>query len=145
MEQNLLLSERLNELMSDNSINTDRVAIAIGVSEETVRYWKNGQHNIYLSNLIKLADYFSCSLDFLVGKSDILLDYIPKICPPFYQRLRELMEIKRISRYKLVKDTNIYDSYFTNWKKGSDVHVFTLFTLADVLNCSLDFLIGRDQ
>jgi transcriptional regulator with XRE-family HTH domain len=54
------------------------------------------------------------------------------------------MKEKQITRYNLVKNTNIYDSYFSNWKNGSDVNILTLIRLADYLDCSIDYLVGRN-
>ena len=54
----------------DKGVNTVSLAAAIGVSDETVRRWKNGERDILLSQLVKLVDYFQCSLDFLTGRSD---------------------------------------------------------------------------
>lgn len=139
-------SERLKELMIDHSnLTAETLSQQLGVSDETVRLWKNGQRYISLSQLIKLADYLNCSIDYLAGRSNNVLDFTPKNCLPFYPRLREVMVEKKITRYELVKNTRIYDSYFSNWKNGSDIHILTLVLLADYLDCSIDYLIGRDN
>ena len=70
MENKNVFHERLTELMIEKGVNTVSLALALGVSDETVRRWKNGQRYILLSQLVKLADYFQCSLDFLAGRSD---------------------------------------------------------------------------
>ena len=75
MENKNIFHERLTELMIEKGLNTVSLAAAIGVSDETVRRWKNGERDILLSQLVKLADYFHCSLDFLAGRSDVVLDY----------------------------------------------------------------------
>ena len=64
MENKDIFHERLTELMIEKGLNTVSLAAAIGVSDETVRRWKNGQRDILLSQLAKVADYFHCSLDF---------------------------------------------------------------------------------
>lgn len=139
-------SERLKELMVDHeNITAEALSQQLGVSDETIRLWKNGQRYISLSQLVKLADYLKCSVDYLAGRSNDVLDFIPKNCPPFYHRLREVMSEKKITRYELVKNTRIYDSYFSNWKNGADIHILTLVLLADYLDCSIDYLIGREN
>ena len=56
-------------------MDTDHgIAVCAAVSDETVRRWKNGERDILLSQLVKLADYFQCSLDFLAGRSETVLD-----------------------------------------------------------------------
>lgn len=145
MQKDNLFQERLTELMTENGVNTVTLSSALGVSAETIRRWKNGERLILLPHLINLADYFKCSIDFLVGRTETVLDFNIQKTPPFYERLRFIMEEKGISRYKLVKDLSIYDSYFTNWKQGKNPNILTLIMLADYFNITVDYLIGRDQ
>ena len=130
MENKNIFHERLTELMIEKGVNTVSLAAAIGVSDETVRRWKNGERDILLSQLVKLADYFQCSLDFLAGRSDTVLDYLVREMPPFYDSLRAVMKEKGVTRYRLVKDLPIYDGYFTNWKKGKSPNIFDYFFCA---------------
>lgn len=145
MQKSYSFQERLSELMTEKGLNTVSLSREIGVSDETVRRWKNGQRSILLSQMLKLADYFECSLDYLAGRSDICLDYSVCDIPPFYDRLRFVMNEKSVSRYRLVKDLPIYDSYFTNWKQGKSPNLLTLIALADYLDVSIDYLVGREN
>lgn len=136
--------ERLSELMFDQNVSSKQLSEAVKVNVTTVCRWKRGTIKIFLSNLIKLAEYLNCSIEFLVGRTEKVIDFIPKACQPFYERLRAVMEEKHISRYRIVKDTRIGDDYFTTWKKGSDPHVLCLIELTQYLNCTIDYLIGRE-
>lgn len=140
-------SERLTELISgsEKNIKSDLLGEAIGVSGQTVRAWCSGSQQISLKNLLKLADYFNCSLDFIVGRTDIFLDYTPRECPPFYQRFRNVLNEKGKTRYRVNKETKIKDSYFTKWSKGTDPHVFSLIEMANYLDITIDYLVGRDR
>ncbi len=141
-----LFNERLNEIMEERGITPKQLSEATSISIKSIYSWKkNESFKIYLSNLIKLCNALSCSLDFLVGRSETILDYTPKECPPFYDRLREIMEKQGITRYRLVKETKIYDNYFTVWKSGRDPQLYTLIELANYLKCSLDYLVGMDR
>ncbi|MCL2774574.1 MAG: helix-turn-helix transcriptional regulator [Oscillospiraceae bacterium] len=46
------------------------LARKFNVAESTVSMWENGARNPEMTTLIKLAEFFRCSVDFLVGKSD---------------------------------------------------------------------------
>ena len=138
-------AENLNDLMFDAKITAEQLSAAIGAGLTTVNRWKRDASKIRLSHLLKLADFFACSLDFLTGRSDTELDYTPLQCPPFFEQLRLVMEKYQVTRYRIVKDTKIYDSYFTNWKNGADPHILTLIDLANYFNCSVDSLVGRDK
>lgn len=142
----IILSERLNDIMEERRVTPKQLSQSTGISIQSIYSWKKGEsYKIYLSNLLKLCDVLKCSLDFLVGRTETILDYTPKQCPPFYERLREIMEAKRITRYRIVKETKIYDNYFTVWKNGRDPQLYTLIELANYLGCTLDYLVGRDR
>ena len=145
MENKNVFHERLTELMIEKGVNTVSLAAAIGVSDETVRRWKNGERDILLSQLVKLADYFQCSLDFLTGRSDSVLDYQVSEMPPFYDSLRAVMKEKEVPRDRLGKDVPIYDGYFTNWKRGKSPNIVTLILLEDYLDVTIDYLVGREK
>lgn len=139
------LGERLTELMFENSVSNKKLAEDMGVHVTTIQRWKRDATSLFLSDLLKLANYFHCSLDFLVGKSEKFLDYTPNECPPFYEQFRKIIEEHGTSRYRMDKETKFKDSYFTKWSKGADPHVFSLIELADYFNISIDVLIGRDR
>jgi len=139
-------SDRLKELMFyHNDIKSEKLAVAIGVTGSTIRSWCNGTRSIYLSNALKLADFFTCSLDFLAGLTEERITVSPKICPPFYDNLRKVMKEKGITRYYLTTRTEVFDSSFTKWKNGADVQIETAIYLAKQLDCSLDHLVGRED
>ena len=136
--------ERLKELMFDHGeMRSEALGAAIGVHGTNIRAWMNGTSLITLENAVKLADFFSCSLDYLVGRKEHDEHVAPRQLPPFYEHLREVMKDKQITRYQIVHNTNIYDVYFTKWKKGAKPDLITVITLADYLQVSLDRLVGR--
>ena len=145
MRSENLFSERLAELMKEKGVNTVTLGAAIGVSDETVRRWRNGQRSVLLPQLEKLADYFECSLDFLAGRTDAVWEGPSRKMPPFYDRLRSVMSEKGVSRYLLVRELPVYDSYFSNWKKGESPNLLTLILLADYLGVTIDRLVGRKE
>ena len=145
MQSGNLFSERLAELMKEKGVNTVTLGAAIGVSDETVRRWRNGQRSVLLPQMEKLADYFECSLDFLAGRTDVVSESPSRKMPPFYDRLRSVMSEKGVSRYRLVRDLPVYDSYFSNWKRGESPDLLTLMLLADYLGVTIDRLVGREE
>ena len=44
------------------------LAKALNVSKQTISNWENGKRNPDLDTLIKLADFYEVSLDYLVGR-----------------------------------------------------------------------------
>lgn len=145
MMEELKIGERITELLTIKGIDNKTFANAIGVNISTVGRWKNNLKYMRLSQIIKIADYFVCSIDFLVGRSDHLLDFQPKKCPAFYPYFIELLKSKKISRNKINKETRIKSSHFVDWKNGADPHILSLIELADYLDVSLDYLVGRER
>lgn len=66
----MLFSQRLNQLMEQSGITNYRVSKSLGCSASTVTNWLNGQEPRG-EYLYKLAELFSVSTDYLLGKTDI--------------------------------------------------------------------------
>ena len=138
-------SERLIELMEENDLNAERLGKRTNINPTVIRYWKKPEKDIYVSSLIKVADYFKCSLDFLCKRSETYLDYTPKECPPFMKWLPTVITENGKTTYRIFKDTRIKSSYFASWRKGAEPLLSSLGELADYLGCTLDRLVGRDR
>lgn len=61
------------------------------------------------------------------------------------QIILSIMNSKNISAYKLSKATGISESLFSKWKKNptSEITSANLVRIADYLDCSVDYLLGR--
>ncbi|MGB9661911.1 MAG: helix-turn-helix domain-containing protein [Moorellaceae bacterium] len=61
---------RLKDLRISRKISQATLAIEIGVSQRAISYYESGKDIPTLDILIRLADFFDVSLDYLVGRSD---------------------------------------------------------------------------
>ena len=91
-----------------------------------------------------LAELYSCSLEFLTGRSDRECSFSPKACPPFYPHFRALLQRKGVPRCEIHRNTRAKSSHFDDWKRGSMPSVAMLLELADYLHVTLDVLVGRE-
>ena len=137
-------NERLIELMTNIPIADDQLGKVIGVDGSAVHLWRTSKTDISLSNAIRVAEYFKCSLEFLFGRVDTQLDFTPKPALPFYERLTSIMVAKKISRYRLCKDLKKGHGHFDRWKSGVDPRMNTVIELADYLKVTLDELVGLE-
>lgn len=64
------LSERLQELKTARNIMQKDVATAIGVPLRTYQRYEYGEGYPQLPTLIKIADFYGVSLDYLAGRTD---------------------------------------------------------------------------
>lgn len=60
-------SERLKELRTERQLSILNLAKEIGVSDATICRWENEQNDVKGKDLIKLANYFNVSSDYLLG------------------------------------------------------------------------------
>ena len=63
----MLLADNINRLMSDANISNIQLGKELGISTEAIRSWRNGTKVPTVDKLAKLANYFSVSLDALMG------------------------------------------------------------------------------
>ena len=62
--------ERIIQLKTERRLLQKDIAASIGLSLRAYQYYEKGQKEPTLSVLVRLADYFNVSLDYLVGRSD---------------------------------------------------------------------------
>lgn len=62
------LGNRLNDLLASHDISQRELALNLGISNVTISRIVRGQGNVMLETLIAIADYFSVSIDWLVGR-----------------------------------------------------------------------------
>lgn len=60
----------LKELRIENAISRLELAKQLGVSTRLISYWENGQRECDFNMLIKIADLFSVSIDYLLGRKE---------------------------------------------------------------------------
>ncbi len=65
------LAERLEELKESRNLKQKEIASAVGVPLRTYQRYEYGEREPQASVLIRMADYFNVSIDYLVGRTDI--------------------------------------------------------------------------
>lgn len=61
------------------------------------------------------------------------------------QIILDILQSENISAYKIAKSTGISESLFSKWKSNptSEISSKNLAKIADYLDCSVDYLLGR--
>lgn len=62
---------RLKDLRIEKGLLQSDIAKIINKSERTVGFYESGERDMNTETLAILADFFNCSIDYLLGKSDI--------------------------------------------------------------------------
>ena len=61
---------RLKELRVSKSISQVKLAIDLDLNQNSISRYENGVREADYKTLIKLADYFDVSIDYLLGRTD---------------------------------------------------------------------------
>ena len=69
---------RIKELRKENGISQKVMAQNLGIAQNTLSTWEVGRYDPDNDNLIKIADFFQVSIDYLLGRSDEKKPAIPK-------------------------------------------------------------------
>ena len=64
-------SFRIKELREERGLSQARLAKELGVGVGSVGMWESTQEIPPVKKLVKIADYFHVTLDYLVGRSDM--------------------------------------------------------------------------
>lgn len=114
-----------------------------------IYHWKSGTARFMpsLKNIIMLADYFNCSIEFLLGIDDEnKLPHPKKQLPDFGAHFKKVLKEKGSNLYRLsllagCKNTSPY----YDWINGkSTPRIDSLYKISKVLDCSIDYLLGRE-
>ena len=62
--------EQLSSLREENNLSRAKLAEILNVSVRLISYWENGQRECDFDMLIKIADYFGVTVDYLLGRTD---------------------------------------------------------------------------
>ena len=62
---------RIRDLREDNDKKQIELARYLNVDQSTYSDYENGKINIPIEQLIKIADFYNVSLDYLVGRDDV--------------------------------------------------------------------------
>ena len=65
-----MFSDILNRLLAEKKINALMLAKRIGVPKSIVYEWKNGEREPSVDSMVRVADFFGVSLEYLTGREE---------------------------------------------------------------------------
>ena len=65
------LAQRIEKLITQKNMSQVNLATLVGISQESISAMERGVSNPKLSTLLKMSEVLECSIDYLVGISDI--------------------------------------------------------------------------
>ena len=61
---------RLRGLREDADLSQSALASILGISQRALSYYESGSHDIPTDVLIRVADYFHCSTDYILERTN---------------------------------------------------------------------------
>ena len=61
---------RLKELREEKNISQIKLAVDLGLNQNSISRYENGERQADYDTLIKFADYFNVSLDYILGRTE---------------------------------------------------------------------------
>lgn len=138
------LDERLEELLFENNLDNKTFAAKINISASCITQYINKEDLPTIENLIKMANFFKCSTDFILGFEE-RQDLTFKVCPPFSEQLKFLLKHFNCKPSYIYKNTDISKSRLFEWKNGTRIPLLdNIMKLAELFDCRVDFVLGRE-
>lgn len=140
------LNETLSDLISDSELNLKETADKIGICASGLTYYLKGEREPSVETIVKIADYYNRSVDFLLGRENEKQNLTFKPCPPFSEQLKFLKKHFNCSSYRFYNGTKISKSAYYALRRGAQKPTLeTIINLADEFDCRVDFILGRES
>ena len=137
-------AENLKYLIEDSEITHKELSEGTGIDGASITRYLKGNCEPTVKAIVALADYFNCSVDFLLGLTDekALTGFLP--CPPIEERINYYYNLSGLSGYELCKKAHLPDSRFYHWLDGSHKpSISSIENFANYSKCTLDEFLGR--
>ena len=142
------ISQYIKDLCIDKNINIMELSNLVKIDNSLLYKYINENTLPTVNNLVKIANFFDCTINYLVGLSDDPKQYkffntFDKSL--FFPRYYDLLNKHNISHYSLSKKFKLAKSSFLAWKKGAIPNLDTLYKIAEYFSVSIDYLVGRSD
>ena len=138
--------ERLSELMFDGGFTATTLGEKIGTGRVTVNRYLSGARYPTVEYLIKIADCFECTTDYLLGLTDENEKRVFSSPAAVGERFIDLCKRFGKTRYEVQKATGISSSCIYSWQKSPYFpSLDNILRLSDFFGCSVDHVIGRTR
>lgn len=146
MSISLSFQKRFKSLLEESDYSRGEIAKLIPLSQSTLSNALTYGIIPSTKTLIKIADFFDISINFLLGKTDIEDFYKSSSPASFLSRFESLCSEKEVTHYKVAADCLFDKSNISRWiSKGFLPELEILELLCDYFNVSPDYLLGRTE
>ena len=137
------LYERIKYFCSLKGVTPSGMCVELGISKNVVSNLKQGRvKTLSVKNLSLIANYFGISVSELLGENDVLQEG-----GELYEKIAFLCEKRGVKIGRMCNDIGVSRGNIGDLKMGriNSLSTETLTKIADYLNVSIDYLLGRTQ
>ena len=139
-------AESLSELIMQANLTQSEFAKQIGCGKGTVSRYLSGNKLPSLDLLLRLADFFQCSTDYLLGLETEVYPRTFKTPIPFQQRLPMLCKELKTTKAEMKRKCDFAESAIYFWQNGErKPSVESIYKIAVAYDCSMDYILGRSD
>ena len=144
MAISLSFQKRFNEILEESCYTRKELAKLIPISQSTLSNVLTYGIIPSTKTLVKIADFFETSINYLLGKTDVEDFYKNSSPANFLSRFESLCAEKEVTHYKVANDCLFDKSNISRWiSKGFLPELEILELLCDYFSVSPDYLLGR--
>lgn len=135
--------KNFRECLAERAITVSAFGRAVGINVRTIYRWYTDCTPKVLS-VIKTADFFGCSVDYLMGKNALEFDFQPdRYTIGFWERFKELKQAAEMTDYQVAKACKVGTGTVSKWTHGRLPDLEMLARLCEVFDTSFEYLLGR--
>lgn len=154
-DQNMDFKSNLKYIRISKQLTQVELAKLAGLSQSNISGWEIGRSLPLPDGLIALARALECSVDYLVGLEEEdgrklydqkIVEKKIKVQSSFPKRLRYLRENKGLSQKDFARILGVDNRLISRLETGyNEPNLEQLETFSDFFNCSIDYLLGRED
>lgn len=136
----------LKELIREKNLDQKTFAHIIGISESRITDYIHNEKLPTVENLIKMADYFHCSTDLLLGRNYESTRKNFNSPVPLAERIVFVAKESGYTPKRIFIESDIKKSRYYQWINGErKPSLDNIIKLANLFECSVDYILGRES
>ena len=143
----MTLGENILKLRKKQGLSQEQLGYQIDVTRQTISNWETGYTPIPLNKLVRFANLYDYSLDFLVGftRKNIKYNKSIKLDKKLIgKNLKLLREKLNLTQQELSDKCDLYQSTYNHYENGySLIKIMPAYSICKTYNVSMDWLVGR--
>lgn len=140
-------STSFRDIIIEKGTSVQEISKKIGIDDSVLYDYLHGATpNVDFA--VKLANYFDCSINYLMGidksPNQIIFKNSYNITL-FSDRYDNLLKENNVTHYKLYREKRLNYSSHYSWQHGAIPSMKSLYIIAEYFDVSIDYLIGRSD